>query len=199
MGNDTFLISTATPSKPPFGAWDAGKPLLRAKNSIPLFWYMLFDQQSLVPAEGWNDTGAVMGYQALSNSSSAALAMARSRWPRVRGVLGTGTDDLFVRWTDFMAKHSSDFVHCETWEWSWLFKTPRAFRSHLLVCIAAFDHVPRSRRGQPALNRWWRELLGQCGAVDRRDDRIHPLGDFSYCGIASGSRKMTWRCERYET
>jgi hypothetical protein len=199
MGNETFLISTTTPSKPPFDAWDASKLLLAAKNSIPLFWYMLFDHQSLVPAEGLDDSGEVMGYLALSSSTSAALALARSRWPRVRGVLGTGTDDLFVRWTDFVGKHASDFIHCETWEWSWLFKTPRAFRSHLLVCIAAFDHVPRPRRGRPALNRWWRQLLGQCGAVDRRDDRIRPLGDFSYCGIAYGGRKMTWSCERYET
>jgi hypothetical protein len=174
MGNETFLISTPTASKPAVDAWDASELLLAAKNSIPLFWYMLFDHQSLVPAEGLVDSGEVMGYLDLSSSTSAALALARLRWPGVRGVVGTGTDDLFLRWTDFVVKHAADFIHCETWEWSWLFKTPRALRSHVLVCIAAFDHVPRSRRGRPALNRWWRQLLGQCGAVDRRDDRIAP-------------------------
>jgi hypothetical protein len=158
---------------------------------------MLFDDQSLVPAGELDDSGEVMRYIALSSSTSAALALARSRWPGVREVLGTGSEDLFIRWADFVVKHASEFIHCETWEWSWLFKTPREFRSHLRVCIAAFDHFPRRKR--PALNRWWRELLGQCGAVDRRDDRIHPLGDFTYCGIAFGDRKMTWSWELYET
>jgi hypothetical protein len=62
MGNETFLISTTTASKPAVDAWDASELLLAAKNSIPLFWYMLFDHQSLVPAEGLDDSGEVMGY-----------------------------------------------------------------------------------------------------------------------------------------
>jgi hypothetical protein len=158
---------------------------------------MLFDRESLDPAEGLAESGEVMPYTALSNATSEALALARSRWPRVRAVLDTGTDDLFARWTDFVEGHAAPFIHCETWEWSWLFKTPRDFRSHLLACIAAFDHVPRLRTGRPALNRWWRRLLGQCEAVDR-DDRIRPLGDFSYCGITCGGMKMTWSRDLYD-
>jgi hypothetical protein len=199
MGNETFLISNTTPSKPAVDARDASGLLLAAKNSIPLFWYMLFDHQSLVPAEGVEDSGEVIGYLALSSSTSAALALARLRWPHVRAVIGTGTDKLFAKWTEFVEGNAAAFIHCETWEWSCLFKTRRTFRSHLLGCIAAFDHVPRLRKGRPALNCWWRQLLGQCGAVDRRDDRIRPLGDFSYCGVAYGGRKMTWSCEHYET
>jgi hypothetical protein len=200
MGNETYLISTVAPSKPSFDACassQGGELLLAAKNSIPLFWYMLFDQESLVPSEGLAESGEVMGYFALSNPTAAALARARSRWPRVRVVLGTGTDDLFARWTDFVEKHAAAFVHCETWEWSWLFQTPRAFQSHLRACLAAFDHVPKVRKGRPALNRWWRELLGQCEALDR-EDHVRPLGDFSYCGVAYAGRKMTWSRELYE-
>jgi hypothetical protein len=201
MGNETYLISTATLSKPPFDPYVSGRRrelLLAAKNSIPLFWYMLFDRESLVPSEGLAESGGARPYLALSDSTARALGLARSRWPFVRVVLGTQTDDLFARWTGFVERYAADFVHCETWEWSWLFETPRAFRSHLRACLAAFDHVPRIREGRPVLNRWWRELLGQCGAVDR-EDNIRPLGDFSYCGVTYGGNKMTWSRELYNS
>jgi hypothetical protein len=199
MGNDTYLITTATPSKPSCDdRYDGHRVdlLLAAKTSVPLFWFMLFQKESLVPAEGFAESGAAMPYIALSNSTAAALALARSRWPRVRMVLGAGTDDLFERWAGFVERHAAPFIHCETWELSWLTTTPRAFRSHLGTCVAAFDHVPRLQKGRPRLNRWWRELLGQCAALDR-EDQVRPLGDFSYCGVTYGGKNMTWSRKLY--
>jgi len=198
MGSETFLISTSTPAMPPFGAWSASEELLTAKNSIPLFWYMLFDRASVVPAEELDDSGEATKYLALSDSTARALALAQSRWTHVRVALGTDKDNLFARWADFVGRHASDFIHCETWDWCLVYKTPRDFRSHLMVCIDAFDHVPRLRKGQPALNRWWRALLGQCGAF-YCDERVRPIGDFSYCGVACGGERMTWSRDLYDT
>ncbi len=114
MGNETYLISTATPSRPPFDTWVAGRGgerLLTAKSSIPVFWYMPFDRDSLILAKGLAESGEVMPYTALCNVTSEALVLARSRWPRVRAVLGTGTDDLFERWIDFVEGQAADLIH----------------------------------------------------------------------------------------
>ena len=190
MGNETFLLSTSSPSKPRAGTSESGRRgplLLTAQNSIPLFWYMLFDRESIIPSEGAAESGAALKYHALSTPTEQGLSLARSRWPRVRLVLGTGTDPLFELWSAFLGEHASPYIHCETWEWSWLFPSTRAFRSHLRTCVEAFDHVPSVRKGRPRLNEWWRELLGQCESVDGVD-HIHPLGDFSYCGVTSRPR-----------
>jgi hypothetical protein len=196
MANNTILVSTASPVKPRFGEWRRGRPselLLAANCCIPLFWYMLFDEQGLIQVAYAEETDSdPKTYTALSGATSEALALARSRWPRVRDVLGAGCDDLFERWFGFVAANANPYLHCETWEWSWLWRTPRAFESHLRTCIRAFAHTPRSRRGRPALNKWWREILGQCAAIDRCSDDIHPLGEFTYCGHSWGDYVIPW-------
>lgn len=157
-----------------------------ANNSIPVFWYMLFDQGAVVLAEEPDEDGPGFStYHALTKPTPEAVALARSRWPRVRDVLGAGADDLFNTWAGYVESKAGPHIHCETFEWSWLFKTPRLFEIHLNHCIAAFDHVPGRRKGRPALNKWWRELLGQCGALDG-DENVVPLGEFTYCGWGLG-------------
>lgn len=196
MANNALLISTASPTKPPFGEWKRGRKselLIAANDCIPLFWYMLFDEEAIVRSEPPEDEEVGEGaYAALTKTSAEALALARSRWTRVRLVLGTGTDDLFQRWSGFVEANARAYIHCETWEWSWLFKGSRAFESHLRTCLRAFAHVPRLRKEVPALNKWWRELLGQCAVIDRRSDDIHPLGEFSYCGYSWSDYVVPW-------
>lgn len=189
MGNETFLFTTESSSKPQADFWspDPRGPLLLAKNCIPLFWYMLYDLECLVPAEA----SGTIRYLALTNTTESALALARKRWPHLRPILGPEEDGLFASWSGFIERHAAAYLHCETWEWSWLFRSPREFRSHLRTCLSAFDHMPRLRGGRAVLNRWWRTLLGQCESIDR-EGRISPLGDFSYCGVCFGARSMSW-------
>lgn len=197
MGNETLLFSTASSAKPPADWRDPvrrGGLILGAKYGIPLFWFLLYDLDCLVAAEGPAESGGTIPYLAMSRETGPALALARARWPMVRPILGDGEDELFARWVGFVEGRAAAYLHCETWEWSWLFPTPRAFRSHLWTCLSAFDHVPRRRVGRVAMNRWWRALLGQCGAVDGQG-QIRPLGDFSYCGVAHGSSGMPWSLE----
>jgi hypothetical protein len=181
-----ILLTTASPGKPRIDDLASEDRLLEARTCIPLFWYMLFDRAAIIRAEEVEDDEEdgpyTYAYAALSKPTAEALALARSRWPGVREVLGPGTDGLFARWAGFVEANARAYLHCETFELAFLHSDP-SFESEVKTCIDAFDHIPRRREGRPALNRWWRALLGQCASCDR-EDRIRPLGDFSYCGYS---------------
>jgi hypothetical protein len=180
MANNTFLISTMSPEKPVFGHDRHKDRLLWASYSIPLFWYMLFDENAIVSVPSPRGGGGP--YWALSTPSGDGLALARRRWPDVCQVLGKETDSLFTAWAELMEANAAAFLHCETFELSGMSSTKSAFKCELQTCIQAFDNIPPLPEGRPTLNRWWLLLLGQCAALGK-DETIRPLGDFSYCGI----------------
>jgi hypothetical protein len=190
MSNQTDLISTDSPRKPKDRECPEEGRLLYAFECIPVFWYMLFDEASIVRAEPPDGAEAITDYPALSKPTAEALALARARWPHVRTVLGAETDDLFSRWTSFVEENAAAYLHCETWEWFGGFETARALERELKTCLGAFDHIPRRRGGSPSLNMWWRSLLEQCQGLDE-EENVKPLGDFTYCGFAS-SKQVPW-------
>jgi hypothetical protein len=158
------------------------------KRLIPLFWCMLFDHDAIIRLEEPEEPGIpVRTYVALSKRTKEALALARSRWPRVRPVLGDRTDELFQQWVHFVEARASSYIHCETHELAAM-QDPCTFEKDIRTYLFAFDHIPRRRRGKPALNKWWRQLLAQCASVDR-ETNIRPLGEFSYCGVSSDMKE----------
>jgi hypothetical protein len=189
MSNNTFLLSTQSPEKPVVGEDRLADRLLWASYSIPLFWYMLFDEDDIVSAPAGSGGGGP--YWALSTAAGEGITRARRRWPKVHQVLGAQTERLFALWAQLVEANAKTFIHCETYEWAGMFSTKGAFKRELRTCIQAFDHIPPPGRDGPILNRWWRVLLEQCAALGE-GETIRPLGDFSYCGVG-WSFKVPWK------
>jgi hypothetical protein len=191
MSAYTFLLSTDSPQKPP--EREASRyELLHAQYCIPVFWYMLFDEESIVRVRyDGAEVDEPTDYPALSKPTRDALALASFRWPGVREVLGGSADGLFGQWVGHVEGQAAGFLHCETWDWFGQFQTYREFAQELRTCIRAFDRPPARRKGRRVLNRWWDNLLDQCQALDEQGD-VRPLGDFTYCGYGKG---VPWSTE----
>jgi hypothetical protein len=191
MSAYTFLLSTDSPQKPP--EQEASRyELLHAQYCIPVFWYMLFDEGSIVRVRyDGAEVDEPTDYPALSKPTPDALALARTRWPGVREVLGASAEGLFGQWIGHVERRVSGFLHCETWDWFGQFQTYREFAQELRTCIRAFDRPPARRKGRRVLNRWWDTLLDQCQALDEQGS-VRPLGDFTYCGYGKG---VPWSAE----
>jgi hypothetical protein len=182
LSNQTFLYSTTGPEKPLFGACPAAGRLLMAEISIPVFWYMLYDESSLVL--GPQKDRADRQYLHLTTPTTEGLARAEGRWPEVSRVLGgRPVTALFQAWMAFLRAKANAHVHCETIEWFWMFDSHDAFEEQLRTCLAAFDHIPKVKKTGVELNEWWGTLLAQAH-VGTRGGRLNPLGNLSYCGFA---------------
>jgi hypothetical protein len=191
MSAYTFLLTTASPRKPPADA-TAESELLHAIHCIPVFWYMLFDEGSIVRSRyDGDEVDEVTDYPALRKPAREALALARSRWPGVQEVLDDSAERLFGQWVGHVEGHAVGFLHCETWDWFGQFQTYREFAQELRTCIRAFDRPPARRKGRRVLNRWWDSLLDQCQALDEQGG-VRPIGDFTYCGYGKG---VPWSAE----
>jgi hypothetical protein len=181
MSNNTYLLTTKGPDKPRYGKDSATRGLLVASTSIPVFWYMLFDETSLVLGPARNKSESP--YHHLTTATAEGLARAESHWPAVSTVIGSKLASLFQTWLSFVREHALKYIHCETAEWSWMFDTPEAFEKELRACLRAVKRRrPKSDRGLPAA---WIHLLGQAHVGFRRG-KPYPLGNLSYCGGSFG-------------
>jgi hypothetical protein len=99
VSNDTYLLSTESPTKP---AFDRQRPsrLLQACYSILLFWYALFDESSIVDATDEDRPR----YPALTKATKPAILRACSRWPGMAVVLGEEFEPLFASFVGVPAR-----------------------------------------------------------------------------------------------
>jgi hypothetical protein len=122
MSNNTYLLMTRGPDKPRYGKDSASRGLLVASTSIPVFWYMLFDETSLVLGPGKDELESP--YHHLTTETAEGLARAERRWPTASAVIGSQLASLFQTWLFFVREHALKYIHCETAEGSWMFDTP---------------------------------------------------------------------------
>jgi hypothetical protein len=181
MSNQTFLYSTATAEKPLYQACPAQGQLLMAAESIPIFWYMLYDERCV--KLGPEHVNPEQIYPHLTTPTAEGLARAESRWPAVRGVLGGSVTALFRTWLSFVRDHAGQYLHCETIEWSWMFDSRQKFEEELRICPQAFKHIPKRRGRKLQRNKWWDRLLSQAHVSWGYGD-LRTLGNLSYCGFA---------------
>src|SRR5205823_4959409 len=127
--------------------------LLMAAMSIPVFWYMLYDEDSLTL--GPEHDNPDRSYLHMTTPTAEGLARAESRWTAVRDVLGGSVGSLFRTWVSFVREKASTYIHCETAEWFWMFDTHEKFEQELCLCLAAFDHLPKRQGRKRKLNKWW--------------------------------------------
>ena len=172
MSSHTTLYSTPVPTKPLARQCPDGG-LLTASYSIPVFWYMLFDERCIV--YGPSDEPDCPPYPHLTTTTAEGLARAERRWEVTEHVFGRQIRVLFRTWLGFVRDHASDYLHCETDEWCWMFETTAAFEAELRACLAAFAHIPDGR----GWNDHWKRLFSQAHA-----SRSRQLGNLSYCGSA---------------
>jgi hypothetical protein len=185
VSNHTFLYSTQKPTKPLYGECPEKGRVLMAAVSIPVFWYMLFDEDCLAPGAEPRDVGKT--YLHLTTRTAKGLALARKRWRGVAPLVGRHLDTLFKTWAAFVREKSDTHIHCETYEWFWMFETHDKFETELRTCLAAFHHIPKREGKDLNLTPEWDKLLGQAhvGRVGygSRKGELEPLGNLSYCGF----------------
>jgi hypothetical protein len=173
MANRTFLLSTDLPTKPADGA--RVDILCAASYMIPLFWYMLFDQSSIISASAATEDGKEVEYPYLSRSGNEAISAALARWPAVRAVVGPEHEPLFYTWHSFVEPRSKGFLQCETVELWMMFDDTASFVRHVELCLQALTQ-PIGSGLSPA----WRELLGQANVLN--GEAVSPPGSYSFCG-----------------
>lgn len=175
MANRTFLLSTDVPGRPVEG--NRCDVLCAASYMIPVFWYMLFDQASVIIVSAETDDNVKVEFPYLSKAGPAAIALARSRWEVVREVVGAEYDSLFETWLSYVAPKARGYLHCETGElWAMFDDTP-SFLRHLYLCFGALARAQPVAQSAP-----WQELLGQANAWD--GTAVAPAGAFSFCGYS---------------
>src|SRR5262249_11648652 len=135
MSNNTFLYSNPGPTKPLYGKCPDQGHLLMAAMSIPVFWYMLFDEGSLAP--GPENEKSDRSYLHLTTPTADGLARAEGRWPTTSRVFGRQLAALFQTWVSFVKARADAYIHCETAEWYWMFKSHDEFEAELRTCLAA--------------------------------------------------------------
>ncbi len=193
MSNNTYLVTTATPDKPRYGDDSASRGLLVASTSIPVFWYMLFDETSLVLGPGKDESESP--YLHLTTATTEGLARAERRWPTASAVIGSHLEPLFQTWLSFIREHALEYMHCETAEWSWMFDSPEDFEEELRTCLHAVGLPPDPSWRDEGLASEWNHLLGQAHVGFGRGG-WEPLGNLSYCG-GSFSLEVPWSEEVY--
>jgi hypothetical protein len=193
MSNNTYLLTTAAPDKPRYGDGSESHGLLVASTSIPVFWYMLFNETSLVLGPGKDESKSP--YLHLTTLTTEGLARAQGRWPTASAVIGSQLAPLFQTWLSFVREHALGYVHCETAEWSWMFDTPEAFEAELRTCLHAVGLPPDPSWREERLPPEWNHLLGQAHVGFGRQG-LEPLGNLSYCGGSFGL-EAPWSEEVY--
>lgn len=154
--------------------------VLMAAVSIPVFWYMLYDESSL--AFGPDKENPNQPYHYLTTPTVDGLNRAEARWPAVSRVVGRQITALFQTWLAFVREKADAYIHCETYELFGMTGDHNAFEMELRTCLAAFDHVPERTENRVNLNNWWKRLLGQANVSTGYKGSLEPVGNHSYCG-----------------
>jgi hypothetical protein len=103
-----------------------------ASLSIPVFWYMLYDANSLTLGLGKGDgDDPDYRYLHLTTPTEEGLARAEGRWPAVSLILGSAVTPLFRSWVAFLRKKANTYLHCETAELYWMFGDHLKFKQRL--------------------------------------------------------------------
>jgi hypothetical protein len=190
VSNFSFLVTTDGPSKPLHYQRPKGCTLLSAAESIPVFWYMLYDEKSIARGPVDSESPDHL-YAYFTTPTSDGLELAERRWDEVGRLLGAEAEPLFRAWVGFLRSHARGYLHCETYEYYQLADSDESHERDLRICLAAFDHVPRRVTAGVYPNRWWRALLGQAH-VREGDGRFRTLGNRSYAGDRVFGYPVPW-------
>ena len=181
MANRPYLLEaeTATPSQ---AAYPEHAILLASSNSIPIFWYALFDRSCIVSRNATMEDGTKQPYPFLVSSTADAKSRYVERYERIFGIIPQSFQPLSDSWQQFLSRVTASHIHLEPLE-LWMMDEPERFLPHLERCLAAMDSTD-----YPGPE--WLELLDQV-QIDPDDldgtVRPHKLDGYSW-----GGRPVTW-------
>jgi hypothetical protein len=112
MANRAFLVQADGPPSPT-DAVQEEKILCAASYTIPVFWFMLFDANSIMELEAPTEDDGVIRYHCLFAPREHALHIAQSRWPTVQNAIGPSYETLFKTFYEFIKAAPDRYVHCE--------------------------------------------------------------------------------------
>ncbi|MBY0456031.1 MAG: hypothetical protein K2V38_01695 [Gemmataceae bacterium] len=98
MSNEAHLTWSPSPVTNGTSQDDLPQSILWAYYSIPLFWYALFDKESIVEV-----ATSESSYPVLCKPTRDAVLLSRERWSRIRGLFKDSFEPQFVAWANFLA------------------------------------------------------------------------------------------------
>lgn len=175
MANCAQLL--ATNAKPNSDHQPAKNELIcEAAYSVPVFWLMLFDEESIIRFEPEPVQDRDFYVSALCRRGPDAIATAKSRWPIVGAALGQKYIPIFKSWLNHVVSRRPRYLLCLMHELEQL-GTP------VTIALNAFSD-PRSPRESEA---WQTLLLELSGGWDRERpeelEGVHTLCGYTWDGL----------------
>ena len=168
MANRSYLVCTS--SEYNFSSLNENEVVCAANYMVPIFWYMLFDENDLVPVfvQGY-DGEPDFNYDLLSTSKVKALSLAKSRLPLLLRVFGEEISQVFCIWLSHIEMLSESSLVLETCELA-MMSDFGEFKTEIEQYISAYSTDPMSRSGffkvKKSLNGTWKSLLAQADISD---------------------------------
>ncbi len=164
MANRTYLSCTDAP--PRYVELDGKKVSCAASYMVPVFWYMLFDESSLVPASTPCDgDDPDFEYDRLVTARQEGIRLARSRVDALKGLFGEAICEPFDTFVSFLESQPGETLVVETCELAMMDEIPTKYSAEARRCMAAFSQSPIVEKGffkkKTRVNPNWLALLGQ--------------------------------------
>src|SRR5215470_4738281 len=154
MANRTFLFQASEPV--PFRYDDASPDVLAAgKNCIPIYWYSLFEADSLAPNSVLCSDGSAFTYPCFVTPTPDARARCLRRKQILERLTPASHRSVLDAWLDFLGRIELSFLHIQTAEFCMV---DDGFEEHFRACLGAFD-APPEPNGSFSERNDWAEML----------------------------------------
>jgi hypothetical protein len=164
MANRTYLICTDTPSK--YRDLDGKNVSCAASYMVPVFWYMLFDEDNITSTSTpCDDDEPDFKYDWLITNKDGGIQLAKSRVDALINVFGDSIVEPFNTFIAFLESLKGVNLVVDTWELVIMDEKPSKYTKEAKQCISAFSQLPIIDRGffkkEIQVNKNWALLLSQ--------------------------------------
>lgn len=169
MANRTYLSCTDTPAK--YQDLDAKNVNCAASYMVPVFWYILFNENNLVQTSTpCDDDEPDFEYSWLLAKKHDAISLAKSRLPVLIDVFVADVEVIFNTWLGYIESCSGNYICVETCELVMMDDEPSVYTKQANNCIRALSEPLVIEKGflfkKKQANPKWAELLGQAEISD---------------------------------
>lgn len=180
MANRTYLLEAKSPI-PWQGEFPEKDILVAANNSIPIFWYALFQNDCIIARDCKLEDGTNVSYPYLVSTIEDARRRCLARRNSLLQVFPQSFSSTFDAFHDFLASVTSTHIHLDPLE-LWMMDEPEKFLPHVKRCVAAVERPDDTSRE-------WGELLDQV-QIDPND--IASTTESYMLAGYSWERPVTW-------
>ena len=160
MANRTYLIQSNSPEP---ADYDPSKDILAGGSyMVPVFWYALFDPQSIIDKMVDMDDGTKVPYPCLLTTTTMARSRFAERSDLLRLFLPNSVGSSIDDFAKLLESVDAAYIHLETIE-LWMMDEPEKFRPHVEKCLNAFDPSKGAFVADLFKTADWIELIDQAG------------------------------------